>query len=379
MATNGGLNIVKDGLVFYYDTVNTKSYKGEPTVNILPENKILLTSYNDHGGTHVTDTSFKLFGNATLKTTSNPAHDWNGVYITGMSSLLTVGLTYTYSFYIYFTSNDTSITYFGYGAPGFTGVQGQWNRVSTTFVATSQDHIYVCLKYSLNQPVTTYYLANLQIEQKSHTTAFTTGNRTNTNSLVSLVSNPVSNVTIDVTNVSFNSNSEITFDGTNDIIILGTGNTFFPLYNFTLEVWIKSPSMGSGMSEGGIFGVTYGLRNFIQTDGSLYFGLYNTSNSTWYGLSSTGVNLFSNTWTHVVCTNNGTTSTIYINGVSNNTVSAPWTGTTAWPTDSVVLGRDNNNNVYYFLGSMQLPKIYNKCLTSTEVLQNYNATKSRFA
>jgi hypothetical protein len=114
-------------------------------VNVLPASNRLLTSYNDHGGTHVTDASFPLFGNASLRNTSNPSQDWNGVYLTGLSSILTPGVTYTYSFYIYFTTSNTTISYFGYGAPGFTGVQGKWNRVSTTFVATSQDYFYVTL------------------------------------------------------------------------------------------------------------------------------------------------------------------------------------------------------------------------------------------
>ena len=191
MPAAGGPNTLgESNLVFAYDTGDTgNSYKGQPTVNVLPSNAVLLTSYNDHGGAHVTDTGFTLFGNATLRNTSNPAQDWNGVYLTGLSSILTPGVTYTYSFYIYFTSDNTTITYFGYGAPYFTGVKGQWNRVSTTFTATSQDHIYVTLQYSNGQPVSTYYLANLQIEQKSNPTQFVNGTRSATQGLLPVIGN----------------------------------------------------------------------------------------------------------------------------------------------------------------------------------------------
>ena len=373
MATNGGLNIVRDGLVFYYDTGNTKSYKGEPTTNVLPTNKILLTSYNDHGGTHVTDTNFKLFGNATLRTTSNPAQDWNGVYITGMSSLLTVGQTYTYSFYIYFTSSDTNISYFGYGAPGFTGVQGQWNRVSTTFVATTQDHLYVCLKYSLNQPVTTYYLANLQIEQKSHATSFTTTTRTNSNSLIPLVSNPVYN--IDLSNVSFNTNSEMIFDGTNDYINCGITNFDFSvgisievIANFTNSAsWERLIDFGNGAGSNNIL-----LSRYSTTD-TLWFEIYN-------GATSTSINLPSGIINNKICnytvTINGTIGSIYRDGVLLNSATFVTTPTTI-SRSNCYIGKSNWADEY-FQGQIPIVKFYNRGLTSTEVLQNYNATKSRF-
>jgi len=221
----------------------------EPTTNVLPNDKALLISYIDHGGTHATDTNFKLFGNNTLKNTSNPAQDWNGVYITGMSSLLTVGETYTYSFYIYFLEANTTITYFGYGAPYFTGVQGQWNRVTTTFVATSQDHFYVCLQSSLNLPVTTYYLANIQIEKKSYATPFTLGSRS---SIVTDISSYGNNATlIETTTPKFVvDNGKLGsggyyFKGVNECIKVNTLGITTPLTGFTkctISFWRKNDS-----------------------------------------------------------------------------------------------------------------------------------------
>jgi hypothetical protein len=40
--------------------------------------------------------------------------------------------------------------------------------------------------------------------------------------------------------------------------------------------------------------------------------------------------------------------------------------------------RDTSNYKWFYTGSIAIVKLYNRALTATEVLQNYNATKSRF-
>jgi hypothetical protein len=97
------------------------------------------------------------------------------------------------------------------------------------------------------------------------------------------------------------------------------------------------------------------------------------------GIRSTGINLGTNTWTHVAMTFSQTIGTpnnnvvIYVNGSpvlttttlhSNHSASIQF----AWA----------NFTGQYFVGSVAQGIIYSKVLTSTEVLQNYNVTKSRF-
>lgn len=170
------------------------------------------------------------------------------------------------------------------------------------------------------------------------------------------------------------------FDGTNDTIQYGTGNTFFPLYQFTLEIWVKSPGLGVGQSIGGIWGFTYGIRVYINSNGTVRFEVNNNTGggTGTIPLTTSSNTFFNNTWYHLVVQNNGTTSYIYVNGVLNASTAATWTGTTAWPTNIVSIGRDQNNSMYYLYGQLALPKIYNRALTPEEVLQNYNATKGRF-
>lgn len=172
-------------------------------------------------------------------------------------------------------------------------------------------------------------------------------------------------------------NGVFSFDGTNDTINLGIGNTFFPLYQFSLEAWVKSPGLGTGMAIGGIWGFTYGLRIYIDGSGNIVAGINNSAGTSQTYPSVSG-NYFDNIWHHIILSHNGTTAFIYVDGVLKNSTACIWTGTTYWPTNSVNIGRDNNNSNYYLYGYIGSPKIYNKALTLKEVQQNYNAQISRF-
>jgi hypothetical protein len=70
--------------------------------------------------------------------------------------------------------------------------------------------------------------------------------------------------------------------------------------------------------------------------------------------------------------NTSATARIYINGVENNTASLTRTGQNQ--TSNFVLGQWDG----YLTGNIALSRMYNKVLNSTEVLQNFNATKDRF-
>jgi hypothetical protein len=380
MPTSAGPNIIgENNLVFAYDTGDkVNSYKGEPTVNVLPSNKVLLTSYNDHGGSHTTDTSFTLFGNASLKNTSNPAHDWNGVYHTGLSSLLTPGVTYTYSFYIYFTSDNTTISYFGYGAPGYTGVKGQWNRVSTTFTATTQDYFYVTLQYSLGQPVTTYYLANIQIEANTHATQFINGTRSATQGLLPIISN----TSLDLSNVSFDSNAQIIFDGTNDHVDIGNLGTIGTEYS--IECIFNSSAVVNyrnvfDMNYATYAGVTgnVGPRLEQYSDGTFSIIWSGVTNNNSLAVGTTPIAISANTNYHVTFVQNGTSGFVYLNGVYRNQTTNTYGYIQTF--GDVNLGRGFQlTGDRYFAGLLPIFKIYNRALTSTEIQQNYQQYKSRF-
>lgn len=169
------------------------------------------------------------------------------------------------------------------------------------------------------------------------------------------------------------------FDGVNDTVSFGTGNTFFPLSSFTIDITFQSkgtvPTTGTSP---GLFGFTYGVGlQFSSTNMSF---IIISGSSTVYSLSTNdGVNYRDNgNWYNLVCQATPTNTYIYVNGVLKNSRSATWIGSTFWPTNTWNLGRDNNNSNYFFTGSIASYKMYNRALSADEIAQNYNAQKSRF-
>jgi hypothetical protein len=172
----------------------------------------------------------------------------------------------------------------------------------------------------------------------------------------------------------------IVFDGTNDYISLGTSTLYLPSVSHALEIWVKSPSLGSGMNAGGLISITYGIIMQIN-GGNLYYSVYNSDTSAYIiSAATTGLNLHDNIWHHIVCTKGTSTFEMYVDGVVKQTgsFSGVWSGTNIWSEMSATVGSNPNDVYYYLKGSVGLAKIYKRYLNASEVLQNYNATKGRF-
>ena len=84
------------------------------------------------------------------------------------------------------------------------------------------------------------------------------------------------------------------------------------------------------------------------------------------------------TWFHVACTYGSGSKRIYINGTQVAS-SSGLTGTIPVNTGGLYLGAYGPGTSYQMNGNIAVSRVYNKALTAAEVLQNYNAQKSRFA
>lgn len=165
------------------------------------------------------------------------------------------------------------------------------------------------------------------------------------------------------------------FDGVDDGIpfyIPNAGSTL------TLETWVKIKTVSNGM----IFGF-YLYDVWINT-GRLGF---NTASSDIYGLTSTQVtnlNLL-NQWNHYVFEMRTDVSysnnKIYINGQNQSLSQVTGTETVANRTFNSGNGRIGcwlySTSFFQNMDIGQF-KVYNRALSSAEVLQNYNATKGRY-
>ena len=190
------------------------------------------------------------------------------------------------------------------------------------------------------------------------------------------------NSTVTVPQYSSENLGVLTFNGTGSVVSILTNPStsgFWPIPQFTLETWFKSPSLGLGQTGGGgIFGFTYGIRCFLNpSSGTIRFTVNSTTSSA-ISVTDTSKNYFDNQWHYVACVNTGISSSLYVDGTLKASGAASWNGTSPWPTNGLNVGRDNNDAIYYFSGSIGPIKVYNKALTATEITQNYNATKTRF-
>ncbi len=97
-------------------------------------------------------------------------------------------------------------------------------------------------------------------------------------------------------------------------------------------------------------------------------------------LNQSRTNFFTdNNWVFITCVGNGTTCQFYKNGTSFDTPGNFGTFSTGDSTRVLGIGRVNNPSVSnYWNGNVATTQIYNRALIAAEVLQNYNATKTRF-
>ena len=221
---------------------------------------------------------------------------------------------------------------------------------------------------------------NVQLERSTHVTPFTAGTRSATQGLIDLKGTS----TIDLSNVSFDSNAIPTFDGTDDFIGVSPRRQYAITDQWTTELIFK-PTDGADTSWNGLFGGALGQGG--------YWMFHSSGNLTYYEGSSaqTGTKITYRTWTKantfttgnyhhltIVYTPLSSTQgsfTLYYNG-GEKIETFTWTFSWSYSLDMQNIGagdgRYGTNDVHYF-------KQYNRALTAQEVVSNFNAIKSRFS
>ena len=168
----------------------------------------------------------------------------------------------------------------------------------------------------------------------------------------------------------------IVFDGTNDYVssfptqISGVGSK-------TVSAWIKInktsrvglAGIRDGTSQTGwVFTVnrtTYGNLTYFHTGGSTL---------------EVAAGIITNTWYNVCVTYNltSTTAILYLNGVQIGSSSTSFTAITPSSFKGVI-GDEDSAFSTPFGGNIAQVSIYNRALSASEILQNFNATKARFS
>lgn len=166
------------------------------------------------------------------------------------------------------------------------------------------------------------------------------------------------------------SNNSIVFDGVDDYVNTSITTTY---NNFTIGVWFKQ------------VGNTIAYQRLLDKDYILGFWIGRNANiaNSWGGgiLESSSpfgrfITLTDGNWHYIVSKREGSVHTIYGDGITNNisgTVSSA-----ALNSKNITIGRSDQPALDSINGNIASIQIYNRALSAAEILQNYNALKSRF-
>jgi hypothetical protein len=180
----------------------------------------------------------------------------------------------------------------------------------------------------------------------------------------------------------------IVFDGVNDhVSILNNSNLVFGNGDFTVSMWIKIPisSTGEGnpsqwgpiISKGCTTSAPAGTWWFAQNSSNtnrITFNISSTDGGTF--VTSTTTPTLLNGWYNIAFTRLGSTGSLYTNTtltvVDTSSSSNLNTTTPLWIASTSAASQKRTNM------TLSQTQIYNRALTAQEVLQNYNATKTRY-
>jgi hypothetical protein len=171
------------------------------------------------------------------------------------------------------------------------------------------------------------------------------------------------NYTIDLSNISFDSTGDISFDGTNDFI-----DTNFPamtINNPTIEAVVYR-STNTGRYEAII-------QNNVASDDALY--VYPGGGLGFWPCALSSLAVPTGQWSYVAVSYDGTNLIFCVNGTTQ-TITATCADITDW--DFLRIGAYGAGDGERWIGKIAVSKVYNRPLSAGEFMQNYNHYKTRF-
>lgn len=381
---NGYGKVATSGSVFMYDTGDTvNSYLGEPTINYQWNGGSEVTPWTVGGiNTDVTNTVDQgpIKGAKTWKFektgTSNQWNGWESSY--GGIWTGNAGDIWTTSYW-YKANTDAGLGGFQVGA----FYKSDWSAPYSYTVLASNHGIIADGQWHYNYTVTqlnenysnaiivdgpswgysgnsgTLFINGLQWEKKSHPTPFAYGTRSVTQGLLPLIGNS----TIDLSNISFDSNAQVVFDGTDDFI-----DTDFPaitLNNPSIEAVVYRSTNTSRYEAI--------IQNNVYSDDALY--VYPNGTLGFWPCTASSLTVPTGQWSYVAVSYDGTNLIYCVNGVIQ-TITATCTHITDW--DFLRIGAYGTGDGERWIGKIAVSKVYDRALTANEFKQNYNKYKTRF-
>jgi hypothetical protein len=178
----------------------------------------------------------------------------------------------------------------------------------------------------------------------------------------------------------------IQFDGTNDYVNLGNDSTLKPARP-TVSMWVNmSTSSYSGvLVDGGYENSNLGYLVYYNSNNNFQFWVRNNqqgANSNTQGIgvrTATSTTAFvTSSWYNITGVYDKTNVYIYVNGILEQTGS--FTNDISYNTAPVWIGNYASlpNFGLILKGNVGNVMLYNRALSASEILQNYEATRERF-
>ncbi len=165
----------------------------------------------------------------------------------------------------------------------------------------------------------------------------------------------------------------LNFDGVNDYVTFGTGQSFASTDSHTYAAWVKPisyPGTYNGIIAYNTSGTGGGL--YVYTSGNVAAALVKGGNVLFSGVRAISLN----TWTHLVFAYNGTSNVgkLYVNGVLDATSGAlgAWSGSETSPRN---IGAYAGGAAYWWNGAIDDARVYNRELSAAEVKLLYNLAR----
>ena len=384
MSCNSGPNNSTNGIVFAYDMGNTKkSWKGRPLTNQFaiptPDSNNNVTFQVNGTGIFKRVTSGTYGGYNIQPSDIVYRYDLGalGCHYHGNDVTINSGQTATWSCDYYVDPSTTGYPQTNYLA-NFEGVVsgaatdpspstvGVWKRFVFSSTASSTGTCRMLLYPGAcgNSTLATsgfILYKNPQVEFDSpgnSASPFVAGTRSNTQAIVDLTGNN----TITASSLTYASDGTFSFNGSNSLLNCGTS---ISPSNITISSWVY---MTSSTSNQGI------CRKQSAYAISLYNGTVQVAPGNNWTFYNTGISLSLNTWTNIVWKYDGSTMTVYINGIS--LWSTTLSGSLPSNSNPTNIGYDENG--WYWNGYIPVTTIYNRALTASEISQNFNALRGRY-
>ena len=366
MAITRGPKIVRNGLVLALDAADRNSL---PLSNLIL-NPSTASSYSANQNVTISQDG------QYVKTVSNQAASTPGAWPIG--GIITVESNTTYLFGIKAKRVSTP-------TPNFYITNGSNTQIlytiSTLTSSTSYTWSYITFNSGANTSVKVGFLwsgPQIGSELSVETVILTKFNTWN-----DLSGNLDNGVLTNSPNFNNDNGGSIVFDGVDDNINVAPTN--FNLSTFSINLWFKTNDITTNylrlIHKADTTGATKGfLIANSAIDGKLCF-VYQPNYITGEILKRSTTIITTSTWYNVVMTYNSSDGiAIYFNGNldSGETSTSPDVGWVSSTGNLFSIGSRAGGGVGFFNGNIANVCIYDRALTASEVLQNYNTQKSRF-